>query len=304
MKQGIESVGLTVLLVCLVLSVPACAQAQDAGDLASYADWVKDVGSAEFTTRAPADDETVIDQAPFLITKPGKYIVTKDLSADASCIGLQTGDVTLDLNGHTLRYGMGEKVTEGKGVITYNSWRKGNIGHAGILCPGRPDRAQDFKGFRWNSRYKNVVVKNGKVQDGTGKGLAYSNGIDLGGAQGAVVENVVIEVAAPDTFGLIVGAGGKVRNVTIIHKGTHVTNRHQQVADIATGRDCEVSYCRLEGGPQAGIKAGSGTEVHHNVIRHRATVTNCYGVQGYGQKNVKVHHYLIVPYNGRGIHLS
>jgi hypothetical protein len=60
----------------------------------------------------------------------------------------------------------------------------------------------------------------------------------------------------------------------------------------------------IEGGAQAGIKAADGTDIHHNDIRQNATASNGYGVQGYGRKNVHVHHNRIVPANGRGIHVS
>jgi len=285
-------------VVTVALSAGCAQPAARAGTLDA------DVGCGKLATRPPADGEIVIDKLPLRITRPGRYVLVKDLASPHSGIAIQSGDVTIDLNGHAIRYGMGVRPTEGRGVTTYNSWQKGNIGHAGILCPARPDRTQDFAGFRWNSRFTGVVVRNGKVRDGTGAGLAYSNGIDLGGTVGAVVENVTVEVSAPDSFGVIVGRDAKVRRTTVLHTGTHVTNRHQQVADVALGPGAELSRCLLDGGPQAGVKAGTGSRIHHNLIRHRAAVTNGYGVQGYGQSNVRIFGNRIVAYNGRGIHLS
>ncbi|MBC8871891.1 MAG: right-handed parallel beta-helix repeat-containing protein [Planctomycetes bacterium] len=274
--------------------------------VAAYAEQADDVGQnlgcGEFTTREPAQGEIRIDKAPFVITQPGEYIVTKDLAAEASAIAIQADNVTLDLNGHTVKYGCGVKTAES--IMTYTSRRSGNIGHAGVLLPGRPDATADFEGFRWNSRRPGIVVKNGTIADGAGRGLSYSAGIQLAGAAGATVENVRIEIAAPDTFGLVVGKDAKVRHVTINNKSTHVSNRHAQMASIQTSSDCEVSKCLVEGGPQIGVKAGSGTSVHHNIIRQRATVTNCYGVAGYRKENVRVFNNKIMSYNGRGIHLS
>jgi hypothetical protein len=271
-----------------------------------------EVGSRKFTTREPAEGDTVIDSVPFIIKESGKYIVTKDLVAEGSAIAVQASDVVIDLNGKTITYGNGEVTTAdsekyaGNGIMTYNSRQKGNIGHAGILLPSRPDAQAQFEGFHWNSdsRIKNVTVRNGKIIDGKGKGLAYGHGIQLSGAGDSRIENVIIEVDTPDTFGLAIGKDGKVKHVTVVHKGTHVSNRHQQVADVNLGPGGEMSWCLLDGGPQAGVKAHNGAKVHHNIIKHRAVVTNCYGVQGYGQKDIQVFANKIMPYNGRGLHVS
>ena len=232
----------TILPVCTAVLFTSVAYAQQAGDVGL------DVGCAKFTTREPAEGEIPIDKAPFVITDPGKYIVIKDLAADASAIAIQADNVTLDLNGHTVKYGCGVKIAEN--IMTYTSRRSGNIGHAGILLPSRPDATADFKGFRWNSRRPGIVVKNGTIADGAGKGLSHSAGIQLAGAAGTKVQNVRIEIAAPDTFGLVVGKDAKVRHVTIINNSTHVTNRHAQMASIQTSSDCEVFKCLIEGGPQ------------------------------------------------------
>lgn len=311
---------LLLLAVTVTLSLPGWASdVADAKETAATAPAMattlpsdNQVGSRKFTTREPAEGETVIDTVPFVIKAPGKYIVTKDLVAEGSAIAVQAGDVVIDLNGKTITYGNGEVTTEksekyaASGIMTYNSRRKGNVGHAGILLPNRPDAQLQFEGFAWNSssRTKNVTVRNGKIVDGAGKDLAYSHGINLAGAGGALVQDVIVEVDAPDTFGIAVGPGSKLLHTTVVHNGTHVSNRHQQVADVDLGENSEIAWCLLDGGPQAGVKARNGSIVHHNIIKHRAVVTNCYGVQGYGQKDIQVYANKIMPYNGRGLHVS
>ncbi len=288
-----------------VVVVLACASAVSADGPARPTVFGQPVGAGAFTTRQPRDGETAISTAPFRIDKPGRYILTADVSAEASAIAIQAPNVTLDLNGHTVRFGTGHvPTTLDNGAMTYNSRQKGNVGHAGILLPGRPDRTGDFDGWTWNTRHKGVAIRNGRVTDGAGKGLAYCNGIDVGGTAGVVIENVLVEVAAPDTFGIVAGAGARLRNVTVIHKGTVVSNRHQVVADVAVGPDSEVAQCLLDGGPQTGVKVRDRSRVHHNLIRTRTTVTNGYGVGGYGQEGVRIDHNHIVARNGRGIHLS
>ena len=247
--NGHHLLQIPILLVGAAVFITSAAFARQPGDVG------EDVGCAELTTREPAEGEMPIDEAPFVITKPGKYIVTKDLAAEASAIAIQADNVTLDLNGHTIKYGCGVKMAEN--IMTYTSRKSGNIGHAGILLPSRPDATADFEGFRWNSRRPGIVVTNGTIADGTGEGLSYSAGIQLAGATGAKVENVRIEIAAPDTFGLTVGKGAKVRHVTIINTSTHVANRHAQMASIQTSSDCEVTKCLVEGGAKITARRSS-----------------------------------------------
>jgi hypothetical protein len=188
--------------------------------------------------------------------------------------------------------------------MTYNSRQKGNVGHAGILSPSRPDATDDFKGFQWGGRLNNVLVHNGKVVDGGSKGLAYSTGVDLGGVTGAELKNVIVEVAADDCFGIKVGPRSEVHHITVNHTTRKVTNRHQQLASIYAGVESDVHHCLVLDGPQEGVKALNGSRVHHNLIKLNTKVTNGYGVIGYGQKDLKIYSNRIENRNGRGIHLS
>ena len=264
-----------------------------------------DVGCRPFAARQPQPDEIKVSSAPMVLDKPGgNYVLVKSVEAQASCFAIVAEDVTLDLNGHTVKYGTGRKDVQ-KTVVTYNSRQGGNVGHSAIACPSRPDTTEDWPGhFRWNAAVKGIVVKNGKIVQGGGAGLTYSPAVDLGGTVGAEISDLTIEVSAPDSEAIITGVEAKLHHCTFVHNGTHVTNRHAQLAVIVSGEGTEVSNCKVEGGPQAGIKAMKGSIIRENLIRHRATVTNGYGVQGYGQANVQVYRNTIMPYNGRGIHLS
>lgn len=267
------------------------------------------VGCRTLSTRSPEPGEIAIDSAPFVIEKPGTYVLTRDVQAPGSCIAIapSASGCVLDLNGHTITYGTGrlEVDPEGKGVITYNSRQKGNVGHGAVVCPSRPDVTEDWPGvFRWNAKLEGVVVKNGKIKSGGGEGLCYSPALNLGGLDGAEIHDLIVEIDLPDSEAIITGPNTKLHHATFIHGGRHVSNRHAQCAVVVAGRGSEVSRCKIDGGPQVGVKALTDSNVHHNVIRQRAVVTNGYGVQGYRQGNVKVHHNTIAPHNGRGVHLS
>jgi len=267
------------------------------------------VGCRTLSTRSLEPGEIAVDSAPFVIEKPGTYVLTRDIQAPGSCIAIapSAAGCFLDLNGHTITYGTGrlEVDPEGKGVITYNSRQKGNVGHGAVVCPSRPDVTEDWPGvFRWNVKLEGVVVKNGKIKSGGGEGLCYSPALNLGGLDGAEIHDLIVEIDLPDSEGITTGPNTRLHHVTFIHGGRHVSNRHAQCAVVVAGRGSEVSRCKIDGGPQVGVKALTDSNVHHNEIRQRAVVTNGYGVQGYRQSNVKVHHNTIVPHNGRGVHLS
>ncbi len=123
------------------------------------------------------------------------------------------------------------------------------------------------------------------------------------GAKEAKVYNLIVDVSEPDSEAMIIGANSKVYNCTFNDTVTQVSNRHQVLCVVLLGEGSEIYNCLLEGAPQTGIKTKSNSEVHDNIIKMRVTVTNGYGVQGYNDKNVKVHHNKIVPYDGRGIHV-
>ncbi|HUW56328.1 MAG TPA: right-handed parallel beta-helix repeat-containing protein [Planctomycetota bacterium] len=252
---------------------------------------------------APGQENVVtIDVLPFVCDKAGTYRLAKDLSAVDSGILILSNDVVIDLGGHTLTYGTGEKRNDK--VITYNSLQSGNVGHHAVYVTSDPRRSKDAPvPAGWNYRFTGVVIRNGRIKTGGG-GISYSDAIDVSGTVGCEITGLTIENAARDSSAVIGGRQSRIHHCTIIDTNTHVSNRHAQLAVIVTGPDTEVSDCTIRGGAQVGIKATSGAHIHHNDIRHSATATNCYGIQGYGQKNVHAHHNLIIPTNGRGLHIS
>ncbi|HUU43629.1 MAG TPA: right-handed parallel beta-helix repeat-containing protein [Planctomycetota bacterium] len=251
---------------------------------------------------APAPAPTVIDKLPFTCDQPGTYVLERDLACNDSGVHILSNDVVIDLMGHTITYGTGVKLNEK--AVTYNSLQSGNVGHHAIYVTSDPRASKDAPKAGWNYRFTGVVIRNGRIRHGDGEGLAYSDAINVSGTVGCEIRDLTLEVSAPDSSAIIGGRSSKIHDCTVRHTGTHVSNRHAQLAVIVSGTDAEIYNCTLLGGPQAGIKALSGAEIHHNDIRQNATATNCYGVQGYGQRNVHVHHNLIIPTNGRGLHVS
>lgn len=68
-----------------------------------------------------------ISYSPYTISQPGSYLVVADLTTgqDLNCITIETSDVTIDLNGHTL-YGAGTTIgSTGDGI--YSNLSSANI---------------------------------------------------------------------------------------------------------------------------------------------------------------------------------
>ncbi len=310
------------IIVMAALSVTVLAAAGD--DVIGPRDEAK-VGCPKFTTRKPAKDEIQVTTAPMNLDKPGKYILMNDISVKASAFIVTAPNVVFDLNGHTITYGTGVKNVQGKGVKTYTSWRSSwqkkigrkndrkvgpvskNLGHSAIVASRGPGGTQDWPDemLSWsNATRKGFILKNGRITQGKGEGLAYSPALMLGGASEAKIYNLIVDVSEPDSEALLIGPNSKVYNCTFNDTVTQVSNRHKIMCVVNLGVDSEIYNCLLDGSPQSGVKTKDGGNVHDNIIKMRVTATNGYGVQGYGQDDVKVHHNKIMPYDGRGIHVS
>lgn len=288
------------------------------------------VGCPDFVTRAAADGEIQVTKAPMKLDKPGTYILMNDITVEASAFAITSPDVIFDLNGYTITYGTGVQNIigegKGKGIKTYASWvdywpkskklrkkqpelKSKNLGHSAISCLGNPAQSQDWPdtfGHNWGNgdKAKGLVIKNGRIKQGKGKGLAFSPALLLSGARGAELYNLIVEVSEPDSEALKMGPLSKVYNCTFKDTVTSVSNRHAQIPVVEMNTGCEIYQCFLDGSPQVGIKAADDCTIHDNIIKMRVTVTNGYGVQGYRKSNVHIHHNKIIPYEGRGIHVS
>ena len=270
-----------------------------------------------------------------------RLVLLNDIIAAGSGVGFVAGrgnirNVELDLNGHTIFFGMQERLLpEGVILLTYAGKKPDdkqpdrNIGVHGIYSVRDPRfiyEASNFADQRWVQGISSVRIYSsrpgGRIVQGAGN-AAYSSAIYLqghsnvtiGGDPGSPLE---LEVTGADSYGI--GTGGcsavSISYLKITQTGRHVTNRHQIIAAISLGKGLvkkgepdgtvysEVHHTELTGSPQSGIKTAGYARIHDNIIRQNAVVTNCYGVQGWGAHHVEVYNNRILPENGRGIHLS
>jgi len=291
----------------------------------------------------PAEWTTVAVDKPgeLVLAKPfTRFQLTKDINAEASGLEIVpapgvTGDIIIDLAGHTLSFANGQRdLPEGQTIMTYNALipkpgaKSRNVGHFGIFYCRDPRMAPDssrFAASKWGQGLKRISIissrPGGRIVQGDG-GASYGAAIMLDGAEDVAItgadpsgtKNLLLEVHGPDFFCINCGTSKlvKVSDLIIRHKGLVVTNRHAIVSALEIGEGLDArdhrslaSKVEIDGSPQAGIVIKGGNAlVVGNHISQNVTVTNGYGVQGYRSKNVEVADNVIVPKNGRGIHLS
>jgi hypothetical protein len=264
------------------------------------------VGCQKLSSRAARADEIVIDSLPYCIDSAGSYILTRDLVSPSSGILIYASDVTLDLNGHSITYSSAVTPTPpGKRIFTYNGLQEGNVGHHAICSPNRPDYTYDWNSkVQWNKLFHNVTIKNGVVLSGESAGLSYSPALLLDGiTHKGIIENVAVGIDTDDSEALIAGKNFLIRNCTIFHSGTVVSNRHQQLGVVILSDSAEIQRSLIYGGPQVGIKGAPNALIHHNSIKLFVTATNGYAVQR-GSPGMKVYNNKIIHFAGRGIHIT
>ncbi len=178
---------------------------------------------------------------PYMLKKPGYYILTKDLSVTGSAIVISGDNVTLDLDGHSIIYDQTDG-TPGKVVHC------GLVGAAGGVC------------FAKSSRPGNVRVLNGIIKQGNG-GHGYDHSF---GGHG---RNPIAWVYSKEV---------EIAGITAVHNHRDVVHtilghnacseghiHHNVLADLAEEEDsCWLShrYCKS-------IWIRGLGYVHHNLIK-------------------------------------
>jgi hypothetical protein len=218
----------------------------------------------------------------FVISKRGSYVLTDNvmMSADVNCIKITAGEVTLDLNGHTIT-GTGENsygiygVSAGKVTIC-----NGNIqsfGKIGIL-------------LHVLSRVENIVVSScgGKgIVVSTGEHVIscttyYNKGFGIEAGGDSLVERCISRTNGRGyTAGISVGENSTVRDCISSGNNSYVTTQNIDIYGIRAGNgstiinntcNANTNNTSYNGGTCYGIKAGDGcTIVNNSCYRNIAT---------------------------------
>jgi hypothetical protein len=195
---------------------------------------------------------TSISSTPYTITNSGSYYLVSNLAASGSGILIAADNVSIDLNGFTIR-ASGPSTGPGIGV---------NSNHANLWIGNGVVR--DFNGFGLNvSGALNARIENVRVFNNTNFGLQagdkalvigclaasnYVGGISLG-ASATIKDSTA---SGNGQFGISVGDNSLVLNCNASYNGSN---------GISTGKGTVISQCTASQNAAIGINASSGCTV-------------------------------------------
>jgi len=210
---------------------------------------------------------------PYVLDRPGSYVLTRDVTADGTAIQIMADDVTLDLGGHTVVYD-----NRPMGPIEGDVWDYFEKSAVGVRVGKR--------------RLTNVRILNGTIRQGAGDDAAQANGVGFNplvshsGCTGEIA-GLTVEYHGPQVRGLKLSYGPDydVHHNVITDRGTVVTNRHQgTVAIEATPR---VHHNLIKRARHRGIDGISGGKVFHNEIYVDSWATNSFGIGWYKSRRAE-----------------
>ncbi len=240
----------------------------------------------------------ISDGALFFNEPDTEYRFHTDFEAQGIAVFVTNSRICLDLNGHTITFGLDSSRDGVCGIFPFSRRSHDNV----VL--GRD--ANNFSRTaepNWNKT--DTTIKNGRiVHGGTGKWATCIGGQYV--SKGLTLDNLYLEVNGED--GMCVNTGTEnvvttLANTHAVNRSTSTSNRHQLPACIKTGNGRLLAYHNILIGGCSGIAAGSNSEVTRNLIRHAGWATNGYGLH-LGKENSYADQNLILPSNGRGILFS
>ena len=237
------------------------------------------------TVTAFSEGEIDISYAGYTISQPGSYIVVDDLHAatDQNAITIETSNVSIDLNGHTL-YGAGTTVgTSGNGIYDTTVGGANNISiingtirdfrESGIYLTGTNERVQKVNTIA----NKNIgIFSNGAVLSGGGV-ISECNSAFNGSHGIACLDGVIRNNVAANNggYGIDVYENSVVTDNSVIRNGTGgiycsaCTLAHNQVAyNLVDGIIAYVSLVEnnnVYSNNHDGIKCYKGRIIHNYV---------------------------------------
>jgi hypothetical protein len=237
------------------------------------------------------------------LSVPGqKYALEKDVSSPATCFSIQANNITLDLNGHKITYGMESRKTAAYGIL-------------GIACWDTTLSNGVANGNPCGGNFNRFTVLNGKILQAASV-AAYSDALHLGQGGGNYlevhdVEFWVQEDAAIPIYTTFSGAGARVyRN--IIHNDVRtIPNRHQlqgmsvkfdNSQEIHPGQSVYAN--QIIGGTQGGIfLVTAGATAYGNRINQNSHYSNDFSIYVWGNDQ-KILNNEIDTVSGRGLQIG
>jgi len=246
-------------------------------------------------------DSAAVGSGPYYLDVAGEtYVLTEDIETPGTALVFAAGNITLELNQHTVTYG-----------TVSNGYRYGVA-----VPPPYPHSAP-----RWSESditvWENAdgsTIKNGTIEQGAGEGADCAS-IIARSQEDITVQDLNISMIGDDTFAIVIVefeditvSGNTIRDLTNV-----VSNRHagRAAIDIVSAHDGDIEVfnniihnCRQWGVRVSRRNAATVSgRIHDNEIYANTIVTNGYGIGIRGDR-MEAFGNTIQATNGRGIHIS
>jgi hypothetical protein len=233
-----------------------------------------------------------------VISRPGEYILENDVSSSGTCFSVQSDDISLNLNGHTLAYGSSPGRAPAFGILGVACWDP-DFG-AGNPCGGS---------FRNLTVYGGTIAQNANAPP-------FSHGIRLGQGtgKGLIVHDINFSVSSNSSIPIyttFLGTESRIYNNKFTNNVQSIANRHQQQGQSIKFADSSkvpgpaaIYGNHIIGGPQGGIFSSiAGTKIYDNFVSQKGTYTNDFGIYAWADHG-DVFRNTVAPVLGRGISIA
>jgi len=250
-----------------------------------------------FTTRRAAGTVKVPEDLagpPYVLDKPDTtYLLTRDVTADATALNITADGVTLDLGAHTLVYDEKAGAADPTANERLFGW------HA----------SQNPCGIRTADRRRGLRIVNGTVRQGKAGSAARPYGyypLFLRRASRTEIAGLTVIYFGEQVTGMMVDSDNAADEVHVHHNvfvdgGVALGNRHLGL-DAIRGPVGRCHHNLIKRTRHRGLTTGSNCELYCNEVYVDSYATNSYGIMYYnnrGAQDLRLHHNRIF---GTGYH--
>ncbi|RPI59075.1 MAG: hypothetical protein EHM48_09470, partial [Planctomycetaceae bacterium] len=219
--------------------------------------------------RIPGD----LKGTPYVLDKPGDYILTEDLKVGGTGIRI-TKKINLDLDGHT---------------ITYNE---------DSITPAKTGKFDEYLdstcfGIEVTRTASGSKIFNGRVVQGKGNGPSQVHGlgfnpIAIRGAKDMEIAGVEATYQGDSMKGFMLrGGAAHVHNCVLEDKGNIVMNRHM-IKMVLEAAGTDVHNNLIKRYRQAGVYGGNGGNIYRNEMYGAPAGNNHCGVMVYKGSDIQI----------------
>lgn len=210
-----------------------------------------------FAQSKARSNKIYVDRPTVLNMSDSEYVLTTDVDADGTAFTIAASNVTLNFDGHAVRYGL-----------------SGGSKHYGVLMDGY--------------NHKDIQIINGTIVQGDRSRIVPEcSPIMLSHeVKGVEITRMTLRWASPQASGIYaIWGDADFHDNILIDEGSVVLNRHQMVAaiDIHRSSSAKIQGNAIVRARQTGVAMGGQKSIFsENVVFIDSKSTNSYGVSYYG----------------------